>query len=530
MLKRVLSFGLVLAVLGLAGCFFIRSGQPPGLPPSALHVIEGYVTKHAGGEPVTGATVKALPITLNTASTLAFSTSTSSGYQAGSRYGSAPGTPTTSVLTTLTDEHGYFRLFVPEGVYALEARKEGHATSRVEGLRVRDTTRVDIVQKPVASPSGSTEPPRVTVSGISQGMTISGPLPVAITAESENGIKWISAALGGPPLILSSYFLEQELPIYPGPVFSQTSHAEFTLDPAQCGTIGDTTFEVVVYDGNNNRLHLILEVHVVRDIPGPEPSEIGPPRVAVPQEIVCQSVTFSKALDLYSVPLQSSLQMCAAPPGTNLLAVVGWLPSLDEPNITGYRIYRKIGHEENFRLIATVGIGREFYEYVDTSPDLKVGVPITYRVTAYRSDKESDYLEGTTTPLPPWEVVLLEPAHGATGVSLTPTFRWQAQPPMPGYHYEYVLLIIDPNKQMLPPVRAWLLMDTNEFTVPADEALAPNTSYEWLFLHAIVWDDPYRPTTASYAALTAWSRSTSEGWWWQEMIPSPRAQFTTGSE
>lgn len=535
MLRRAFFAGVISVACFLAGCFFIRSSQVAYPPPSATCVIEGYVTLHAGGEPVVAATVRALPISLNTAGTVSAPVATPTEYRAISRYVPSPGGSFSGTLSTVTDEEGYFRLFVPQGVYALEVRKEGYATSRVEGLKIVDAARVNIVQKPIANPGGSLEPPRVTVLGITEGMTISGPIPVIVEAESENGIKWIAASVGGPPTILAPYFLEQELPFYLGPVFSQTSRAAFTLDPVRFGVVGRTTFEVIVYDGNNNRLHLILGVYVVREGLAPGPGEVQPPRVADSQGTVCASVTFSKALDLYRLSGEPALQVCAAPPGTNLVGIAVWRSSLDEPNITGYRVYRKIGNETEFRLIGTVGVARpsepweeEVYQYVDTSPELKVGVPVTYRVTAYRGELESDYLEGTTTPLPPWEVELLEPAHGATGVSLTPTFRWRAKPAWPGCEYEYVLLVIEAGKPLLPPARAWWIRDATELTVSEEKALAPNTTYEWLFLRAWMADDLERPTASSFAAITPWKWGTSEGWRWWELIPSPRAQFTTG--
>lgn len=59
-----------------------------------------------------------------------------------------------------------------------------------------------------------------------------------------------------------------------------------------------------------------------------------------------------------------------------------WGSSLDEPNITGYRIYRRLAHEEQFKLIGIMEVGSGFCEYFDTSPELKVGLPVAYWVTA----------------------------------------------------------------------------------------------------------------------------------------------------
>lgn len=96
----------------------------------------------------------------------------------------------------VTNAEGCYRLVLPEGLYVLEVRKEGYATSRVEGVRVASTARIDSVGKPVVNPSWFLEPPEVTVTGITQGMTISGSLSIKINARGDNHIMYIYAAFG----------------------------------------------------------------------------------------------------------------------------------------------------------------------------------------------------------------------------------------------------------------------------------------------------------------------------------------------
>ncbi|MFN3346234.1 MAG: ATPase, T2SS/T4P/T4SS family, partial [Candidatus Bipolaricaulaceae bacterium] len=239
MLKRVLFAGLVLSTLALSGCLFIRA--------PSTGVIEGYVTNHLSGEPVAGALVKAWPMD-----------GEAPRYTVISDYYGA---------SAVTDAEGYYRLVVPEGLYVVEVRKDGHATSRVEGVKVASTARVDIVQKPVFNPNWPVEPPKVTVTGVTEGMIIFGPIDVKIDAQGPNDINLIYAAFGKMPgaALLTS----------PRAVYINTyTTGPFTINPAAYGVSGWTTFEVVVYDWNENRTHVSFRVYV-------EPAA-APPAIQAP--------------------------------------------------------------------------------------------------------------------------------------------------------------------------------------------------------------------------------------------------------
>jgi hypothetical protein len=171
MLRRVLLGGLILSAPALSGCLFVRA--------PSTGVIEGYVTNHLSGEPVVGATVRAWPLG-----------GEAPRYTVISDYYGA---------TAVTNSEGYYRLVVPEGLYVVEVRKDGHATSRVEGVKVGSTVRVDIVQKPVFNPNWPVEPPEVTVTGVTEGMTISGPISISVEARGPNDIQLIYVAFGKMP-------------------------------------------------------------------------------------------------------------------------------------------------------------------------------------------------------------------------------------------------------------------------------------------------------------------------------------------
>jgi len=493
MLRRFLLAFVIVSSLALSGCFFIK-GPPTG-------VIEGYVTNHLSGEPVVGATVRAWPLD-----------GRPPRYTVISDYYGA---------TAVTDSEGYYRLVVPEGLYVVEVRKEGHATSRVEGVKVGSTTRVDIVQKPVFNPNWPVEPPKVTVSGVTEGMTITGPIDLSIEARGPNDIHLIYAAFGKMP---GASWLTA-----PRAVFSGTySTGTFTLNPADYGVSGETTVEIVVYDQNDNRTHVIYRVYVE---PTPTPPTVAPPSyVTVPTPVpMARAVTLSKQLGFMSLEPQ------AAPAGANVYVELQWTKSADDPGITGYRIYRKLTDETDFRLIYTVAAtGAETYTYRDGSPDLKVGVQATYRITAYKGEAESQYIEASTTPLPPWDVRLIEPADESTGVSLTPTFRWEPAQ-LVGTVQRYRLWLWDAAHGWGWALISPILQNTttcswSELLVYRDyptagtpwERLQPNRRYEWYLDYAVAFD--------AYPTWTAASVAVNDGVItdFPAVLPADMAQFTTG--
>ena len=395
MLRRVLLAGLILSALTLSGCLFVRA--------PSTGVIEGYVTDCRAGAPVAGAIVRAWPLD-----------GEAPRYTVISDYYGA---------TAVTNSEGYYRLVVPEGLYVVEVRKEGHGTSRVEGVKVASTARLDIVAYPAGSPTWSLTPPKVTITGINDGDTIDGPVTVKIDAQGPNDILYIYAAFGKTP--------GASLLTAPRVIYSNTyTTGEFTINPADYGVAGETTFEVVVYDWNYNRTHVIYRVYVTPgedgDVSAPQPPTAAiltdaafgvliPARTAL-------AVTLSKQVGFFG------LEPEAAPPGGNVYVELRWNPSsYDTATRTGdgYRIYRKLANETEYRLLYTVNAtGASSYIYRDGSPDLRVGVRADYRITYFCGSAESEPLEASATPLPMWDVRLVSPANEESNVSLYPTFVW----------------------------------------------------------------------------------------------------------
>jgi len=469
MFRRFLLAFVIISSLALLGCLCpCLKGPPTG-------VIEGYVTNHLSGEAVVGATVRAWPLD-----------------------GEAPRYTVISdyyKATAVTDSEGYYRLVVPEGLYVVEVRKEGHATSRVEGVKVGSSTTtptpLHIVLKPVFNPGWPVEPPKVTVSGVTEGMTITGPIDVRIDASGPNDIQLIYAAFGKMP---GARFHTHPRVIY----YDTYTTGEFSIDPATYGVSGNTTFEVVVYDQNDNRTHVIYRVFVT---PAAAPATIAAPLPPEPPTPMALAVTLSKQLGFFGAPLDPQ----AAPPGGNLYVELRWRRSPDDPdNVTGYRIYRRLAGETEFRLLYTVqATGAWTYLYRDSTPDLAVGVTATYRITAYKGTVESEPIEASTTPLPPWDVRLVSPADGATEVDLLPTFTWEPTA-LVGTTQRYRVWVLDTAHGAPRYVVSGFLDNVTSWTftgIPRTpyERLQPHRMYQWGIDLAIAYDDVTNPTAVSVA-------------------------------
>jgi len=451
--KALLVVVLALGAVFLSGCLFV-----PALPTGT---IEGHVVNHLSGEPVVGSRVTAFP-----------SGGDIPEYWVGSDYFGPLGT---------TNAAGYYRLVVPEGMYTVEFRKYGFATSRVEGVKVGSTARIDVVQRPVASPTWSLEPPKVTITGVAEGDTVIGPISVKVDAHGPNDIQHIYAAFGKMP--------GAALLTAPRAVFSDTyTTGTFSIDPATYGVSGDTTFEVVVYDWNDNRTHVIYRVFVTPGVDGP----VSPPLAPIANILVdplrgvligpetALAVTLGKQIAFFG------LDPAAAPPGANLYVELRWRRSPhDLAPVTGdgYRIYRRLAHEADFRLLYTVNAtGALAYIYRDSTPDLMVGLTAFYRITYFRGTAESAPLEASATPLPTWDVKLVSPADEVTGVAHLPTFTW-APTALVGTTQFYQVRVWDtPHGGFSLTITALLNATSVTYTgIPGTgfERLQPHRMYQW---------------------------------------------------
>jgi len=403
------------------------------------------------------------------------------------------------VATVTSGEDGSFMISVPEGAYDLKLEKEGYAGSQVLNVQVKEdyTTPLNIIQRKAFNPNWPVTPPEVTLEGVADGDVFDssfGYIPYRIiSTPAENlSTNLIYAALGKTP---GSGFITGFRDLFD----SVDDTGMQYMDPLSYGVIGDTTFQVVVYDTNGNRTQLIRHVTITGAF-------MGENELQAPELRGVLAVTLGMNVGFYSVDGQT------APAGGNLFTYVLWQPKFDyseypndEP--AGYRIYRSFDGE-NYAPIATVDMYTTMF--TDASPDLEVGKTTYYKVTAFAGNDESEPSNAlSTTPLDVFSVNLLSPEDNEMDVSVTPTFEWEMSE-VGSYRYVGIAVwdALTGEMATLASGAQPLLVNKTSYTWNEDGAydgsgwytLQPGRSYEWEAYEAYAVDDAAEPTAVSIAA------------------------------
>ncbi len=477
-----LAFGLTL----ISGCASLW----PAVPPARL---AGRLLNANAGEPVADSQLTLIGLT--------------TGYRA----------------TTRSDAAGRFSLSLKPDRYQIEAQKPDYAGSRVVGLEVRQHTEITILQQKSFNPQWSVTPPEIELKGVADGDRVAGNIYYEVTAQGPNDISVIYAALGKTP---GAALLTAPRQAF----FGTPATGEQILDPTLFGVHGQTTFEVVVYDVNNNRTHLIRSIEIL-----PPGGELSPPT-----NLQALAVTVGKQVAFLGkpllIPLGSGppLVIAAAPPKANLFVQLRFTPSTRK-GLTGYRIYRSFDGK-NFAPIGTIPPQRTSFS--DASPLLSVGRPVYYYMRSFLGGDEGPPTPTVmTVPLRPFEVRLISPQDGATGVSRSPSFRWKPVPRV-GKIQRYAVILRD---SVLGDVSWWVgpvppqefIENDSEIAWNEDgrfdgtpwETLQPYRLYEWEVAYAVALDEAQKPTAVSIAI---------DRFQWQTGLPTigvsatDHFSFTTG--
>lgn len=339
-----------------------------------------------------------------------------------------------SPATAVTDAGGAFTLYLPAGTYNLNFSKPGYAASRIEGLRLQtDLGPISVIQKQATNPALALTPPTLQVTTGAGGCgdleagadfatvtAASGCVPFRIIATAQgsgNMMRLIYAGLGKTP---GSGFLTSPRFSWSADVNGPDTGNQTLSGADVAGISGATTFEVVAYDVNDNRVHRIYYLDFSQSTSGPAVTPVSNFRVL--------SVTLAQAIGFYGPPKPVSLQV----PGTSGISLQG-APSSDSslwvelswaysttPNPDRFEVWRS-SDGNTFSKIATLGGAARSFR--DASPSLAVGQRVYYRVDAVGSSIAAGPVLATT-PLDRFSVSLLSPAKGQTGVSVQPTLSW----------------------------------------------------------------------------------------------------------
>lgn len=319
-----------------------------------------------------------------------------------------------------------------------------------------------------------------------------GSIPFTVTSSpaAPLGTHVIFAALGHTP---GSRFATGERAAW----FGTNSTGQRYLSPWDYAAQGDTTFQVVVYDYNYNRTHIIRNIRVTYPF-------FAHADLVAPRAMGALAVTTSKQIGFL-----------AAPPGGNLWVELRWVNGfnfevgIQNGWVVGCRVYRSFDGV-NFTPLRTLG-GWDCGFFRDSSADLAVGRKTYYRITNFVGNQESEPSNVvTTTPLPAWDVRLTAPADNAQNVSVTPTFTWTPTARV-GAHQYYVGVLWDTLSGESVTLANWAqhpLVDQTSWTWNQDgsfngtewETLQRGRSYEWQLILAYALDHPTNPTAVSVAA------------------------------
>jgi len=435
------------------------------------------------GSPV-GSDTQNFTITVSSAGSISGTVISDAG---GPAVGGSTVTVVGTTISTTTDAEGYYIIDkAPVGTQDVIVTQSGRATSKVQSITIIEDqiTSVDFIQKKVNVPTWEIDPPTISTTGIAEGDTLSGTVTCSAQVADASDIKCIYVGFDYVPGDL-------------GCDFESYDSNEIVLGPIDTTIIPDGEFQIVIvtYDMNYNRSQLTLNITIDNGGSGAVP--------ATPTSLWPLSITFGENVGLFStgrnelfnrigtkedpniinLPEGKTIDLNAvikvAGPDSSLFVDIDWDSVVDA---TGYKIYRKFEGEAAYHRIGSTG---ELW-FIDADPQLSAGRKTYYQVSAINAFGESDPTTAEwTTPLPKFNLNLVMPLNGATGVSLTPTLRWQLVEIVGDYQI-YNCYIMGKNDDTSS---AWEGFALNETSVAYDgEPLQYLKVYEWNVNSAIAYD------------------------------------------
>ncbi len=406
MIKRWVFGTLLLALL-------VACGNLPG----GKVAISGYVVDKKAGDPVVGSTVEVLE----------------------------------TGATTTTDKNGHYTIEVPPGRYSLTFRKDGYATSKVEGLvTLGEHTIYNTIQRPRFDSAMPVEPPTLFVQvpdWYEPGDKVSVVVRGQVHKPSVNDFLFLDVAIGqqgGSSGYLNGFVRHKRLFGFDG------SEVEVTLPTKGYSDV--IPIYSVAYDANENRTEVIRYIYRKTSNELPEP--------LAPQNLAGEAVTFGdvsvfgplsapsvsgsaivkafKARDFKKLE-SMALEIKQARSGVKVLdsqlrKAVTWVdlrfeydPEAELPE--AFEIFRKRADESDFVKVgriaaedAKVKDAKGKYAFRDATPGIQPNVELTYRIDAVNGKKRASSNTFSVTPLPPFYVNALNPADNVTDVELRPGY------------------------------------------------------------------------------------------------------------
>lgn len=404
-----------------------------------------------------------------------------------------------TTISTTTDAEGYYIIDkAPVGTHDIIVTQSGRATSKAQSITIikDQTTTVDFIQKEVNVPTWEIDPPTISTTEITDDDTLSGTVTCSAQVADASDIKYIFVGFNYVP-----FQFEYE--------FVSNNSDEIVLGPIDTTSIPDGEFQIVIvaYDMNYNRSQLTLNVTINNGGSGAvpaTPTSLWPLSVTLGEKIgyfsresneLFNRIGTKEDPNIINLPEGRNIDLNAvikvADPDSNLYVSLKW----DEvASATGYKIYREFEGESAYQYIGST-VEPSFF---DMDPRLSVEKKTYYKISAFNSFGESVKSSAEwTTPLAKFNLNLVSPQNGATGVSLTPTLQWQPIA-IVGKQQLYEWYIGGKNDSYYT-----LEGEANNITswVYDGEPLQYLKVYEWNVSYATAYDDFYS-TFPAYRAIS----------------------------
>lgn len=470
----------------------ITGSQTPGMGPGKqlILLVSNWIVKDHANIGTTEIKVKAnqlltnkeMPFSAPDATSLSFTIKEPEYYKlAGHVLDSIGGSPVGDTQVNLagtggsnhqakTDEQGYFEFNdIARGVYDLLTNKAGQAGSRLQQVYVEENkSDYEIIQPHYGAQPEATEPPVISLSGLSREEVYSGLVPLAIAVQA-----------GSCPVQATEFHASVYLKLgltdmsYLQVAKSNVDNLAYTINTTLFPS-GLINVKVVAYDINNNRCELNLPVKFSGSL-GQVPS-VAPTN----DDYYIEADTYNKSLDIMR-------SLLAPPPSSSGKSLA---PSLLLPDTTilvnfevakyyhGVAIYKSATEDGDFTLIGQTSDDQSgAYKFIDYAPTLEPGTTVYYKLAYF-----NQYGTGPQTEvipvyiLPKYSLSLVSPANHSFVTGSTATLSWTCNPYLTdkGVHRTDWIMMYNTLDATL--VIYTFAVDQNNLTI---SDLFYNNQYEW---------------------------------------------------
>ncbi len=383
------------------------------------------------------------------------------------------------VSKTVSSSNGSFEIELQKGEYSALVTGQGLASSRVEGLNlVAGKNEFDFIALQAFSPNWSVEPPELKLSGPVANKIYNGQIPFSLQTKTNAPLQAIYVAVGHTPGkgLLSGSQLE----------FVATKDTGWRTIDISRAIAGKSSFEVVVYDQNNNRSQIIVPINI---------KETKIPNLSLEpiSDIRAVSITFNRNLETLSldkideIPHSIVIQL--------QWADYSW-PEDAVGRVHGFRVWQEI--EGKTKLLGIAGANK--MAFFDRSASLEVGKKVTYSIAPFIANQEAGKVTDSVTPLAPFRVELVSPADNSV-VGAYPKFSWRAVPEVGEEQIYYPLFWNNITGKEVSKISKFGFTRDNEIEIKDSviKPLWPGRRYGWELLIAYAVDDKEKPKAYSIA-------------------------------